>query len=625
MQQCSIDQAMQIAMAAHEAGRLVEAETIYRQVLERQSNHARAIHLLGVIAQQCGKPESAVALIERSIAIDPTDKNAHSNLSLALREQGLLERAAAAAMTAVRLDPNWAISQNNLGVCLSSLGRFDEAAAVFRRALALRPDWAACLVNLGGALNEAGQFSEALPLLRKGVEALPNSPTAWNNLGNSLRDLGALDEAVVAYGHALRIESTYADAHNNLGMARNHQGDFQCAVASCTRSVELDPNSARGHMNLGIMLLRLGDFERGWAEYGWRKKLLRSEEKKFSSPQWDGANLAGRTILLHGEQGFGDVIQFVRYAPLVGACGAKVIVYCKPELSRLLTGLPGVEVVAEGEPLPAFDVHCPILDLPRVFNTRLNSIPAFVPYLSAPPELSLSWRTQFSALPRQVRVGLAWAGRPTHPEDRRRSIRLSQLDGLASNGVTFFSLQKGPAAQQAVTAPPGMKLVDCSENLQDFADTAAMIHHLDLIITVDTAVAHLAGAMGKPVWVLLPFVADWRWLRDREDSPWYPTMRLFRQQHLGDWAGVFSRVADALDTFMENEKPGVRLPDPIAWADAAIRQVPTSAARTTEQTRDNFPTSALETESLYVHGFPTRVFAENTGWKPVPPINFQAR
>jgi len=327
-------------------------------------------------------------------------------------------------------------------------------------------------------------------------------------------------------------------------------GRIDEAIAACRQAIALNPDYAEFHFNLALSLLTSGDFQQGWEEYEWRWKCKEfpSPARDFAQPQWDGCPLEGRTLLLHTEQGHGDALQFIRYFPLVEQRGGKILIECYAELQRLFRTTAGrCQVVVRGQPLPAFDLHSPLLSLPRVFGTNLANIPNTVPYLRADPEDAGRWQRRLADDSALVKVGLAWAGRPTHTNDRNRSIKLARLAPLGQlPGVRFFSLQKGEVAAEAKTPPPGMELVDWTEELKDFAETAALIANLDLVVAVDTAVVHLAGAMGKPVWVLLPFGSDWRWLLERQDSPWYPSMRLFRQSRIGDWDSVIARVVEAL-------------------------------------------------------------------------------
>ena len=477
-------------MQRHEAGRLHEAEQLYRQILAQQPEHAGAMQFLGVIANQVGRNDIAVGLIRRAIGLNPNVAEAYNNLGNALKDQGQL----------------------------------DEAIAAFRQALALNP----------------------------------NLPEAHNNLGSALKDQGQLDEAIAAYRQAIALRPTYADAHNNLGNALKDQGQLDEAVAAFRQAIALKPDYAEFHFNLSLSLLTSGDFQQGWEEHEWRWKCKEfpTPARNFPQPQWDGCPLEGRTLLLHTEQGHGDAVQFIRYLPLVEQRGGRIIIECQAELQRLIRPIAGrCQIVVSGQPLPIFDLHCPLLSLPRVFGTNLDNIPNNVPYLRADAEDAGRWQRRLADHSPLVKVGLGWAGSPAHRNDCNRSMKLATLAPLGQvPGARFFSLQKGEAAAETKTPPAGMELVDWTQELKDFADTAALIANLDLVIAVDTAVVHLAGAMGKPVWTLLPFVSDWRWLLERQDSPWYPSMRLFRQPRIGDWDGVITRVVEALSDWIETDQ-----------------------------------------------------------------------
>jgi hypothetical protein len=324
------------------------------------------------------------------------------------------------------------------------------------------------------------------------------------------------------------------------------------AEASFRRAIELRTDFADAHNDLAMCLLLRGDFSQGWQEYEWRWKLpeIRRIDPKIPGPAWDGSPLDGESIFLHAEQGFGDTIQFARYIPMVAQRGARVILACQPEVAPLIRQIEGIErIILPGEPRPACDTHLPLLSLPRIFETRLDTIPAKVPYIHADPERAEHWKSRLAEHAGSLKVGLCWSGRAMHSRDIFRSIPPEQLAPLASvEGVRFFSLQKG-----AATAPP-IPLIDPTPELHDFSDTAALINNLDLVITVDTAVAHVAGAMGKPVWLLLSFCPDWRWLLERPDSPWYPTARVFRQASAGDWRAVMLDVANALAAARNKER-----------------------------------------------------------------------
>jgi len=481
-------QALQLALQHHQSGRLMEAEAMYRQVLAAKPRHPDALHMLGVIADQVGESDVAVKLIRQAIAYRPRFPEA----------------------------------QSNLGIALHGRRQWDEAIAAYRQAIALKPDYGEAHYNLALALYANGQLDEAIVAYRQATAIRPDYPEALSTLGNALTDKGQLDAAIAAFR--------------------------QC--------IALTPDYAVGRHNLGIALLLQGHFAEGWAEYEWRwrTKDFLSSCRNFARPQWDGSPLEGRTILLHDEQGFGDTLQFIRYLPLVSQRGGKIIVECQPAIQRLLQSMaPSHPVVARGQPLPPFDVHCPLLSLPRLFATDLTNIPQGVPYLHPDATEVQVWRDRLTGQSSPLRVGLAWAGSHTHRNDRNRSVKLASLAPLAQvSGVRFISLQKGNAAEEAQSPPAGMDLINVADELKDFADTAALVATLDLVIAVDTSVVHLAGAMGKPVWVLLPFAPDWRWLLHREDSPWYPTMRLFRQQRIADWEPVTAKLREDLQALAES-------------------------------------------------------------------------
>jgi hypothetical protein len=374
------------------------------------------------------------------------------------------------------------------------------------------------------------------------------------DLGIALGAVGEFDEAIAACRQAIALKPDYAGAHNNLGVSLMAVGGLDEAVEAFRRAIALKPDLADAHNNLGMTLLQNGRFEEGWAEYEWRWKTrqhLAGGARRFEAPLWNGEAIGSRVILLHAEQGLGDTLQFCRYAPVVAATG-RTVLEVQPPLVRLLSGLRGViEVVARGDALPSFDLQCPLLSLPRALGTTLDTIPAATPYLAADPALARVWRERLSRLD-GLRVGLVWAGgKKLDPAwaaaDRRRSVALDTMAPLGDvAGVSFVSLQKGEPASQALNPPNGMAVYDSTADLHDFADTAALIDVLDLVISVDTAVAHLAGALGKPVWLVNRFDTDWRWLLNRDDSPWYPTLRQFRQRAPGDWHSVFLRVREAL-------------------------------------------------------------------------------
>ena len=503
-------------LAHHRAGRLGEAERIYRRILELDAQHADSLHLLGMVAFQTGNCDAAAELISRAILKHGQDAMYFSNLGNVLQMQGRLEESVHCYRKALVLNPGSAPAHGNLGLALQFLGRLEEAAESFERALELDPGIA----------------------------------VAHNNLGNVRQAQGRLEEAVACHERALAVEPMNSEVYSNLGSVFDLQGKVPESVASYDRALALKPDFAVALFNRSLLRLLMGDLAAGLPDYERRWHL--SKRRSFSQPQWCGQPLDGARILLYPEQGLGDTVQFLRYVPMVQAAGGQVILEVQPQMRRLAARLPGVvELSCSGEPLPPFDWHCPLMSLPLAFGTTLDTIPARVPYLTIPQAADA-----MCGLPGEgcgLRVGIAWAGSPAHLRDRFRSIPLELLKplfGLA--GAQFFSLQLGPAAEELEEAGSPVGVIDLAPEIEDMADTAALIAKLDLVIAVDTAVAHLAGALGKPVWVMLPLVPDWRWLLDREDSPWYPTMHLFRQSRLGDWASVVEAVRCALQKEIAN-------------------------------------------------------------------------
>ncbi len=534
------------------AGQLQRSEALCREVLEARPDHHAALHLLGVVMHRMGRKEAAVELIGKAVAVRPDYAEAHNGLGNVLAEMGRLGEAAAAYRMTVAIKPGYAEAHCNLGTTLSELGELDEAAAALEKAIALKPDLAQAHNNLGIVLQQQEKFADAAASCRRAIAINPKLAEAHNNLGSALKELGRFDEAIAAHQHALDLKPEFAEAHTNLGNALKDQGRLAEAIAAHRKAIALKPAYAEAHFNLGMALLLFGQYEDGWNEYEWRLKTksFASRRRDFPGPLWDGSDLEGKTILLHTEQGFGDAIQFARYVPIVAARGGRVLLECRRTrtLRNLLAGIDGVAaLLCDGQELPSFDFHCPVLSLPRVLGTSLETIPANVPYLKPDAGKLGAWRARLGGEKKGLKVGLVWAGRPTHKNDHNRSIELGALAPLLMiEGVDFFSLQKGPRATDIEAFGLSERIVDLDPHLTDFTDTAAAVSALDLVISVDTAAAHLAGALGRPVWTLLPFVADWRWMVARGDSPWYPSMRLFRQAKWGEWEPVIEQVREEL-------------------------------------------------------------------------------
>jgi tetratricopeptide (TPR) repeat protein len=529
-------------------GKFADAIASYRQAVKHDPGYAQAHSNLGAALQSLSRLDEAVACYRRSIACDPSYAVAWNQLGTALVKQGNFDEAVTHYRQALRLDPRLAAAENNLGALFQSQSKWDEAAACYQRALAIEAGCAEAHFNLGMVFHNQGHAARAVESYQNAIRANPQHAGAYNNLGAIFKRQGKLSEAVECYERALEFKPNFAEALNNLGNVFQLQSRNAEAMVCYEQTLRIDPDHAQAHYNRSRMLLAAGDFSAGWREYEWRLKCSDLEKQAFAEPRWQGEPLEGRTLLVHAEQGLGDALQFIRYVPLVTHFGGKVIVEVPNALFPLLeqSTIPGL--VARGTPLEAFDVQVPMMSLPLICGTLLETIPSCVPYLAADPQWVEFWRGALGAKA-GLRVGIAWQGRPTYAGDRFRSIPLAQFAPLAQRGVELISLQKGPGSQQltAGVAPfPVRELNDLDEEHGPFIDTAAVMKNLDLVITSDTAIAHLAGALGVSVWVALPLSPDWRWLYQREDSPWYPTMRLFRQLSHGDWPSVFQRMAEAL-------------------------------------------------------------------------------
>ena len=460
------------------------------------------------------------------------------------------DRAAELLGRAADMEPRNAVFQCDLGSALKAVGRVEESIRAFERALAIEPDHSGALNNLGNAFYVQKRLAQAVECYQRALALEPHNARTHYNLGVTLRAMERLPEAVEAYQRAIALQPDFADAFYNQAHALRMLGRVDEAIKGYQRAVELQPGFAKAHYDLGLALLLRGDYARGWTEQEWRWKCeeFPTPRRDFRRPRWDGAPLNGRTIHLHAEQGFGDTIHFVRYFDLVKARGGRIVAECQPQLKRLIARMPAVShVVTTGEPLVDFDVHCPLLSLPAIFGTTLETIPARVPYLEADPADAKRWASRLAAHAGKLKVGLVWSGNALNRNDFNRSLAFSSLAPLIHTpGAVFVSLQKGEAAEQLRQTPEGAVVFDGSEELHDFSETAALAANLDLVIAVDTAVGHLAGALARPVWLLTPFAPDWRWGLAGEKSLWYPTLRLFRQSAPGEWTDVLTRVAEAL-------------------------------------------------------------------------------
>ena len=451
-----------------------------------------------------------------------------------------------------------ASSQETLNAALvhHRQGRLQQAEELYRQVLASEPGNVDALQLLGVLAHQNGRHETAIELLTRALRLRGAVPSLHNNLGEAYRMLDRYPEAIAAYQKAIQLQSDFAEAHNNLGTVYQNQGEFEKGLTCYEHAIRFQPGYANAHYNLARTLLTLGEFERGWREYEWRWSKEEFRRPAIAQPAWDGSPLAGRTLLVQAEQGLGDTIQFIRYVPILQSQGANVFAEVRPALVPLFSqsGIRGL--IPQQSALPHFDVHASLLSIPRLLNTSLDSIPAQVPYLSAEPRLIDHWRRKLGEQ-NGFKVGIFWQVAKNSPLPGR-SFPLSATEPLARlPGVCLVSLQKGFGTEQIPTNAERVPVLDFANELDEtsgpFMDTAALVSELDLVISADSAVAHLAGALGVPGWVLLPLAADWRWMHSRLDSPWYPTLRLFRQERRGDWAGVFEKVASALKALMNQE------------------------------------------------------------------------
>ena len=500
------------AAALHRARKFDEAVGCCERILAQEPENPSALHLAGLAHFAAGRSDRAVALFRQCLELRPDFAEAHSNLARALLARDNAPEALAFGRRACELAPQRAEMHANLGNVYQALGRHEEAVGAYECALAHRPQMAAVRNGRGNSLKILGRLEEAVADFERAVELVPESAAFWNNLANTLCDLKRFDRADAAYARGLALQPDSSDIRHNQSLS---------------------------------YLIR-GDFGSGWKDFECRWERVKGTPlRSFSAPRWTGREpLQGRSLLLHAEQGLGDTLQFVRYARILAQeAGADIVLEVPPPLQSLLAVQPYAKrVIAVGDPIPPVDFQCPLMSVPGLLATRLDSIPSVVPYLTAAPERVDGWRRTLPsvALPR---VGVVWAGNLRHPNDHARSIPLPRLcQGLEGLRGTFFSLQKIPRPEELALLRSTPALLDLSAHLTDFAETAAIVASLDLIITVDTAVAHLAGALAIPTWVLLPYAADWRWMLDRADSPWYPTMQLFRQPQPGDWTSVFGAL-----------------------------------------------------------------------------------
>ena len=508
-----IQQEIYVALAFHQAGKLKEAKSEYRKLLRRYPDNADILHLSGTLAHQMGQMDAALKNLTRAATLAPQNLEIHLNLFRTLATQD----------------------------------KIPELEHTLHILVELSPKDANLLAQLGEILVRQDRADEAEPYFRRSVESNPETLDAWNGLGNILERRGEFADAEDCYLKSIEIEPNRAEARYNLGNVLRQQNKVEDSIKALSKAVELDPEFKLAHVHLAFSLFMNGDFEAAWPEYEWRWKIpnFPTPVRPFSQPKWQGERLDGKKILVHAEQGFGDSLQFARFTKDIADHGGDIILECAPGLTSLMESAPGVtETLARGDQLPAFDVHVPLLSIPGILSMGLDALPNQVPYLQVPVNKQEYWAGRLKS-PDQLKIGITWQ---TSTEQLSSSFKSCPLQAYAAlfgiEQVKWISLQK-EIPDSDLPLPPD--IMDISEDLADFSDTAAVISELDLVISMDTAVAHLTGALGKPVWLLLSTAGDWRWMKDRNDSPWYPTMQIFRQTNFNDWNEILTRIRPQIE------------------------------------------------------------------------------
>ncbi len=580
----TFDSALRTATTLHQAGQLQKALDHYHRALLADPQRADIYQYMAAIFDRQNQPEKALACWQQAVTLNPIEFESVYNLAHVLSRLNRIDEAITHYKQAITLNPGFAASYynlaniylsqaqyetacdyyhqaiqhkphypnayNNLGMAFKQRGHTDQAITCFEKTIEQNPQCADAYNNLAIELKDTGQAHEAISLLHRAVALNPEHARAFNTLANAYKDLEEWDKAINAYRQAIRIEPGYTEAHTNLATVLCLTQQHELALTIYNQALHLDPENSGAHYNRSLLLLLLGDYQQGWPEYQWRKKNsvgrhCRSDH--LTGPEWDGESFAGQRLLVHCEQGLGDTIQMLRYLPQVKHLGGTLLLQAPRTILTLLHDTPWIDEDLD-QGLNAsidYDQHISIMELPLVFNTTLETIPSTTPYLKARPDKVAYWRSQLP--PDRLKVGIVWAGNPQHKNDKNRSCPprcFERLSGL--NHIQWISLQRGRRRQEHEVMARYLDIIDVSDQLTDLSDTAAVIANLDLVISVDTAVAHLAGAMDQTVWILIPHNPDWRWMRQRTDSPWYASATLFRQSTSNGWEDVFNRLRQRL-------------------------------------------------------------------------------
>jgi len=558
----TIEQALTQAYAHWNAGQAKQAEFLCYQVIEVRPDNASAQHLLGLMAHSAGHLDIAINYLRKACQSLVAPGLYFSNLAEMCRQKGLMDEAESVARRAVALDSGRAGAWNNLGIILQETGHYIESVACFEKATSLQSDFAPAHNNLGNTLQKMGEYVKARSCYERALALDPNYAEARSNLSRLLKDIGEHDAALVQAKQAVEMNPRLASASVNaaavndmklLAAALAKQGKFEETKQVLSRMVEAMPSDLATRFDLAEILLMLGEFGRGWQEYQHRYSLPHTTHRarNVQQPRWDGRPMPGQTLFIHDEQGFGDTFQFLRMVPWAKErSGARIVLEIHPELLPFAERMGGIDcIIPRGTVPPSFHFHCELMSLPHALGLKVSDLPgAATPYLRADPERIAHWKKRLEGLPRPW-VGLVWGGRLI--PNPHRSMPLQTLAPLAMEGITFLSLQKGPQAADALNPPPGMRLVDLSSEIQNFDDGAAIMSIADLVISIDSAPIHLAGALGRPAWLMLLNIPDWRWSYQGEDCPWYPTLKLFRQPRSGDWHSVAEKIATELERWRD--------------------------------------------------------------------------
>jgi tetratricopeptide (TPR) repeat protein len=535
-----------IGLCLLQLGEFEKAENYFNKAVLLDQDYVNAYANLASVLQMQGKYEKAILNYRKYLSLIPDNPDIYNNIGLAFEAEGKYQEAENSFRQAIMLDQTKAVFFNNLASVLQNQYKYEESISCFNKAISLDQSDPDFFNNLAFSYQSLEQYDKAVENYLKAISIFPSNPDFFSNLGSVSEAMGNHSGAIDNYQKAIQLAPDREKYYYNLAVSLEKTGEYQQAINNYLQAIRIKPDYADARWNLSLVLLLTGEFKTGWKEYEWRF-LAESAENMFSDkPRWNGIDPAGKSICIKHEQGLGDAIQFCRYLKLLKENGAKVVFECHPELKGLFKSLEGYDFLTWKNDRPAerpeYDFYLPLITLPLIFETTNDSIPASIPYLKADPELNEKWQQELSKF-NGPKVGIVWSGNPQNKNNKKRSFPLSYFYELAEKlNIKFFSLQKGPASEQLKSDE---RIIDLAANINDFTDTAAIINNLDLVISVDTAVAHLAGAMGKKVWLLLPFTPDWRWQLKRSDSPWYPTMELFRQPAEDDWDSVFDKLSEA--------------------------------------------------------------------------------